>query len=133
MATTWKLTAAPAIRCKVKGGARVVAVYEHAHKCWRAGVIDDFYLGTRSETDETVVWRLEGVELERGQLAEVGNILARAELRAGVESLEWGAYWCGYRELVVTFADGSTVRQSFDGAAVVETATAAGAALEAVA
>lgn len=133
MAGTWKLTQAPAVRCKVKGGAKVVAVYEHAHRAWRAGVIEDFYLGTRSETDETIVWRLEGVELERAELEQVENLLARAELRAGVESLEWGPYWCGYRSLRVRFESGLEVVQRWDGCAVVEETNEAGAELVAVA
>jgi hypothetical protein len=125
MDKTWRMSAAPAVRCKVKGGRKVVAVYERAHMAWRAGVIDDFYLGTRSETDETVVWRLEGVELERAKLEQVENLLARAELRAGVESLEWGPYWCGFRELVVSFVDGSSVCQAYNGREVVEYLTPA--------
>lgn len=125
MASTWKLTAAPAVRCKVKGGRKVVDAYEYVHRAWRAGVLEDFYLGTRSDDDDTVVWRLEGRELERADVGAVLALVDHACASAGVTDLVWGAMWCGYRELVVSFVDGSCVVQSYDGLAVVESVTPA--------
>lgn len=122
---TWRFTQAPAPRVKVAGGRKVVEVYELAHKAWRAGAIDDFYLGTRSDTDATVVWRLEGHELERGQLDHARALVELALERVGVAGLEWGPLWCGFRELVVRFVDGSSVTQAWNGCEVVEYVTPA--------
>lgn len=109
--------AAPEFRYKVPGGVKATATYTELVKSWRAGLIADFYYGTRSDTDSTLIWQIDGREVDRDAIAPTLAGLASA---AGVVSIEWGDFWCGYRALVVRFVDGSSVTQQYDGMAVVE-------------
>jgi hypothetical protein len=110
-------------RYKVKGGARVVATYDELHRAWRAGVIADFYYGTRSDTDPSLVWHVGALELEGADLAGVALELEAAYKAAGVTGISWGETWCGYRALVVTFATGVRVEQCYRDGAVQELVT----------
>lgn len=112
---------APAFRYRIKG-AKNVETYDMLHLAWRAGVIEGFYFGTRSETDPTLVWQINGNEIEREHVSEA---LAHACLAAGVKTLTWGAWWCGYRGIKVRFSTGLVVEQSYNGLAVVEQVTPA--------
>lgn len=111
---------APAFKFKVTGGARAVAAYEEVVRAWRAGVIEDFYYGTRADDDDSIVWRVDGVELLATEYGKVHEIIAAACAAAGVTDIAWGPFWCGYRSLVVRFAAGLIVTQEYDGAHVVE-------------
>ncbi len=124
----------PAWKWKIKGGVKVSAAYDAVVRAWRAGVLEDFYCGTRADDDDTVIWLIDGQEFERADTAGVLELVARKCRAAGVESLEWGPFWCGYRELVVTFAGGVVVREHYNGRERLETATRnGGPVLEAVA
>lgn len=108
----WRLTTAPAFKHKVRGGKSALAIFEDCHKCWRAGLVSDFYHGTRSDDDPTIVWQLDGLEIDAVDLTAE---LARRRDAAGIESIEWGPYWVGFRAVVVTFADGRVVTERYNG------------------
>lgn len=122
-----------AFRWKIKGGAKVSSTYDAVVKAWRAGVLADFYCGTRADDDPTVIWLIDGIEFDRADTAGVFELVAEKCRAAGVLELEWGPFWCGYRELVVTFSGGVVVREHYNGRERVETATRAGVELEGVA
>ncbi len=97
--------------CQVPGGAKCKATYDACHLAWRAGLISDWYYGRRSPSDPTVVWELNGRELEREAVeSELGRL--REAMR--VVSLAWGDWWCGFRAVVVSYADGSSVEERYD-------------------
>lgn len=110
----------PPFRYKVAGGVKVTATYDALHRAWRAGVIEDFYYGTRSADDESLIWKIGADEFAGADLAAVNQVLADQIRAAGVDSLAWGATWCGYRALVVTFAGGLVVEQCYRDGAVRE-------------
>lgn len=113
---------APAFRFKVPGGTKATACYSEVVKAWRAGVVEDFYYGTRSDTDSTLIWIVDGVEYGAKDFSGVLERVAKLAQCCGVVSIEFGETWCGYRALVVTFAGGIVVTQRYDGCRVVEAA-----------
>jgi hypothetical protein len=89
-------------------------VYDRAHVTWRAGAISDWYYGKRSPSDPTVVWLVDGIEYDGRDHAGVGGAIDRAFARAGIASASFGAAWCGYRSLEVTYGDGSRLTERYD-------------------
>lgn len=109
-------------RFKVPGGTKATDTYAELVKAWRAGAVSDFYYGTRSDDDPTLIWIVDGVTFAKGDLAGVRDRIMGLCARAGVVSIEFGAMWCGYQALVVTFTSGVVVTQAYDGVHVTETA-----------
>lgn len=107
-------------RYKVTGGRQVVDTYDLCHRAWRAGVIDGFYYGTRSDQDHSLIWRVSETTFEGHELEQVNALVAATMDACGVTSLAWGETWCGYRALVVTFAGGLVVEQCYRDGAVRE-------------
>lgn len=114
---------ARAFRFKVPGGAKAVDTYGELVKAWRAGAVTDFYYGTRSDDDPTLIWIVDGVTFAKSDLAGVRDRISGLCARSGVTSITFGAMWCGYQALVVTFSSGVVVTQAYDGVRVTETAT----------
>ncbi len=111
----------------LRTGSRTRAVYERAHVGWRCGAVDDFYYGRRSPSDPTVVWYIDEVEYDVKDLVGVGAAIDVALIRAGIVEASFGSAWCGYRSLLVTYADGSCLTERYDstvGRVVREYATA---------
>lgn len=128
----WRLTAAPALtgRPKVTGSAKVKATYEACHLAWRAGLIRDFYYGKRSPSDYTLVWRVDDVEYAAADLDAVNGELGRRRRAHQVADIAWGGWWCGFREVIVTYASGAMAVERWDstlGRKVVETVEAVAA------
>lgn len=107
--------AAPAFRHKVKGGAKVVAAYDHVYRAWAVGLVRDFYCGTRADDDDSIIWLVDGIEYELAEHARVRAHLDELAAAAGVASIEWGPTWCGYRGPVMTMADGRVIEQRWAG------------------
>lgn len=99
-----------AFRYKV-GRKAETDLYDACHLAWRAGVIDGFYFGRRSPQDPTIVWELNGQEVAPELIPKH---LETARIMAGVVSVVWGEWWCGFRGLVVTFSSGVVVHQHWD-------------------
>lgn len=110
----YNLKPAPGYRSKVTGSKLARETYDAAHLAWRAGLISDFYYGRRSPVDATIVWRLNGHELE---LPEMAAALERRRADMGIMSIAWGEWWVGYRSVTVTYRDGSSVTERYDAAA----------------
>lgn len=115
-------------RFKVPGGTKATDTYAELVKAWRAGAVSDFYYGTRSDTDPTLIWIVDGVTFAKTDLVGVRDRISGLCARAGVVSIAFGATWFGYRALVVTFTSGVVVTQAYDGVRVVETAERAAVA-----
>ena len=80
---------------------------------WRAGLISGWYYGRRSPSDPTVIWELNGREVEAESIAPE---LARIRAGYGVTAVEWGATWIGYRAVVVTYSTGQVATERYDAA-----------------
>lgn len=118
--TTLKAYKAPPVstfKVRVTGSKETKATYDLAHRAWRLGLLDSFYFGKRGPQDATLVWMLDGVELE---LAQVKAHLDRAVADAGVADIAWGPAWCGYRGLVVTYQNGEVMTEAYNGHQVTE-------------
>ncbi len=113
---TWSLTQAPPFRYKVKGGRKAVELYDACHLHWRAGLIDSWYFGQRSPDDPTIIWEIDGSEASPQVIAEC---LASARFDAGVESVSWGEWWCGYRAVTITYTSGAMLTESWTPTGVV--------------
>jgi hypothetical protein len=108
----------PPFKYKVKGGAKVVDTYGEVVAAWRVGTVYDFYYGSKSDTDPTVVWLVDGTEYAKGDLAGVKAQVAEGFKRAGVVSVTVGPTWCGYPSLTVEYESGITVTEAYDGTKV---------------
>lgn len=86
---------------------------------WRAGAIGDWRFGQRSDTDATLVWFIDGVEYAKDATDDVQASVRRRLDARGIAEIRYGGQWCGYREVVVTYASGETVTERYDGNRVV--------------
>lgn len=96
---------------------KVAEVYELAHLAWRVGAIESFYYGQASPSDPRVVWMVDGHEWEADT---AGRAAAKIAIEAALDGrqiadITFGDAWCGYRSVVVTFADGGRVREHYNG------------------
>lgn len=101
----------------LRAGSKARNIYDRAHVAWRAGAISDFYYGKRSPSDPIVVWMVDGIERDSKDLAGVAAAIDLAFSRAGIADATFGESWCGYRSLLVTFADGCRLTERYDAAA----------------
>jgi hypothetical protein len=113
----------------LRAGSKAREVYDRAHIAWRAGALSSWYYGRRSPSDPTVVWLVDGVEYDGKDLAGAVAAIEVAFSRAGIADAVFGASWCGYRSLHVSYADGSRLTERYDSAKdrVVRAYDAAGA------
>lgn len=103
---------------KAGTGVRTVkaaAAYASLYNAWRAGLINDFRLGERAADDKTVVWTVDGAEYAEKAYGEIAAAVAAKLAAAGIVSIEAGASWVGYPALTITYADGSTTTDGYDG------------------
>lgn len=103
---------------KVGGGKKAVATYSALVNACRVGAIQDYYYGTRSDVDDTIVFVVDGVEYAKADLAGVLAAVTSALEAAGIVSVETGDAFCGYVSMTVTYADGAVLCESYDGVKV---------------
>lgn len=125
--TKWNLKPAPKPRTigyGLKPADR--KLYDRATLLWRAGAIADYYCGRRSPDDPTPVWRIDGAEWDMTPGAkgsdvrpDIARALDRAQSARGITAVEWAGQWCGYRQVRVTFTNGTRVTERYDGTRVV--------------
>jgi len=99
-------------------------VYDQAYAAWRVGAIGDFYYGTRSDTDDTLVWIVDGTEYAKADTDAVSAYLTARVAAAGYARAWCGERWCGYQALHVVTHDGRELVQRYDGARVIVEAVA---------
>jgi hypothetical protein len=100
----------------IRSGSKARVIYDRAHVAWRSGAITSWYYGRRSPNDSTIIWLIDRCEYEGKDLAGVAAALDAAFMRAGIAAATFGAAWCGYRSLLVIYADGSRLTQRYDAA-----------------
>lgn len=110
---------AQSTRTRIRKGSKTRQAYDHAHKAWRAGAIDDFYYGRRGPGDNSIVWRFNGVEFDKREDAVIVDLVDEALRRNGIESVEFGDKWVGYPALIVNYTNGDTRVDEFDGRRIV--------------
>jgi hypothetical protein len=81
-------------------------------------VLDDF--GFRPVTDDgPIVWSVNGHTWAKEDHAGAREFAAMIAEHAGIADARLGDRWCGFQELILTLADGTIVRQSYDGRGIV--------------
>lgn len=98
------------------GAGKNRSAYDLAHAAWRTGAIADFYYGRRSANDSTVIWQIDGLELGAKDHAQVVLRVTAALTRKGIASVAFGPAWCGYRSVIVSYANGATATERYDAA-----------------
>ena len=91
-ANGWNFAKHPTFKHRVRGGAKMLALYEECYKAWSVGLIDDWYHGTRADDDPTIIWQMDGSEIAP---VELSAVLAAKRADAGIAALDWGTTWCG--------------------------------------
>jgi hypothetical protein len=100
----------------LRAGSKARAVYDRAHVAWRAGALSSWYYGRRTPSDPTIVWLVDCVEYDGKDLAGAAAAIEVAFSRAGIADAAFGAAWCGFRSLHVSYADGSRLTERYDSA-----------------